>query len=683
MDDNLSKNIREDLLLFKNETLKDIKTTQKTLLEKYRNFDYMSNEKIGNFENQLKLINDKVIDICAFIETLKDATKNITSLLNFRTKSENTLIDLDLKLKGLDKDFHNSIYSVNDILKNSVIYPRVIGSAAKFKTFHAFIDYILNQFVQTNQFKDRITKEVNENRIRQDNNMAKLKNNCDIVMEQTRSFLISELEKIEKKNNSIFKLYDEKFQNQRVNNEKYNLSIKNNETLINDFKDIIKDFDNKKNDMFSKYSDLNEKSKKNNNEIKNIKEKYQSLVEHIKQLSFKKDKDKDKDKEKEKEKANDDIKQFITKKNDNENSLNFNDLTSSNKELMKIKLKKNESGLKQYISGKINIDQLQKLQNKTIFNSPEPAKNNHIEKEEENINAFLGKTNNFKAVSILKEEKKALTVKKENRNTIIKKILSNSNNSNNNSIRKNQNNENSENNSLNNTYRNNKKKDSFFKINTFSPLSNKESDINLNSNQRSNPTNQFKNISLNLEGNEILKINTQDSKNPKYKNIIQNVKNILKKKNLINDPKGNNFLSGFPKIVTNQGERIIISSHPVYHRHKFTNSLNPNIYTLNKTIQKLYNKDNKPITTNNKDNLNIIHNNDKLLDYKDNKGINIKTINEKENSVHNNFILTNSHKKEKEYRTMDKNKVRNASYQELDENRYYSLMTSENNIKRK
>ena len=148
MDDNLSKNIREDLLLFKNETLKDIKTTQKTLLEKYRNFDYMSNEKIGNFENQLKLINDKVIDICAFIETLKDVTKNITSLLNFRTKSENTLIDLDLKLKGLDKDFHNSIYSVNDILKNSVIYPRVIGSAAKFKTFHAFIDYILNQFVR-------------------------------------------------------------------------------------------------------------------------------------------------------------------------------------------------------------------------------------------------------------------------------------------------------------------------------------------------------------------------------------------------------------------------------------------------------------------------------------------------------------------------------------------------------
>jgi hypothetical protein len=420
--------------------------------------------------------------------------------------------------------------------------------------------------------------------------------------------------------------------------------------------------------MFSKYTDLNEKSKKNNNEIKNIKEKFQSLADHIKQLSFKK------------EKGNDDIKHLNIIKNENELSLNFNDI---NKELMNIKLKKNESGLKQYISGKINISQLQNHQNKTIFNSPEPAKNNIFEKEEDNINAFQGKRNNYNTVSTLKEEKKALTVKKENRNSIMKKILSNSNNSNNNSIRKNHNNENSENNSLNNTYRNNKKTDSFFKINTFSPLSNKDSDINLNSNQKSNPTNQFKNISLNLEGNEILKINTQDSKNPKYKNLIQNVKNILKKKNLINDPKANNFLSGFPRIVTNQGERIIISSHPVYHRHKFTNSLNPNIYTLNKTIQKLYNKENKAMTTNNKDILNKIHNNDKLLDYRDNKETNIKPINEKENSIHNNFILTNSHKEEKEYRTLDKNKVRNTSYQELNENRYYSLMTNENSIKQK
>ena len=157
--------------------------------------------------------------------------------------------------------------------------------------------------------------------------MAKLKNNCELVMEQTKSFLISELEKIEKKNNSIFKLYDEKFQNQRVDNEKYNLSIKNNEALINDFKDIIKDFDSKKNDMFSKYSDLNEKSKKNNNEIKKIKEKYQSLADHIKQLSFKK------------EKGNDDIKHLNIIKNENELSLNFND-TNNNKELMNIKIKK-------------------------------------------------------------------------------------------------------------------------------------------------------------------------------------------------------------------------------------------------------------------------------------------------------------------------------------------------------
>ena len=52
--------------------------------------------------------------------------------------------------------------------------------------------------------------------------------------------------------------------------------------------------------------------------------------------------------------------------------------------------------------------------------------------------------------------------------------------------------------------------------------------------------------------------------------------------------KNSNYPPGFPKIVKNQGERIIISSHPVFHRHKFIKNENQSLLMLNKTIQKLY-----------------------------------------------------------------------------------------------
>ena len=35
IDDNLAKTVRDDLLIFKNETLKEIKLSEKSLLEKY------------------------------------------------------------------------------------------------------------------------------------------------------------------------------------------------------------------------------------------------------------------------------------------------------------------------------------------------------------------------------------------------------------------------------------------------------------------------------------------------------------------------------------------------------------------------------------------------------------------------------------------------------------------------
>ena len=666
IDDNLAKTVRDDLLIFKNETLKEIKLSEKSLLEKYRNTEFSVAEKIQNFEKQIKQFNDKIIEILAFIDSIKDAKNSIDTLLAYKTKSENSIFDLDLKLKSLDKDCHDSIYNISNILKDSVIYPGIIGSAAKFKNFHDLVDYILSYIAKSKQFNEKIQKDVTTNRIRQDNNIEKIKASYDDIASKTKALIVNEIISIEEKNNSFFKLYDEKFQNIRVDNEKYGISVKNTEQLVNNFKAQMHDIENTKNELLVKFNDINEKSKQHNKEITTIKEKYHSLANYIKNMKFVK-----------RENSQNDIKN--DRNTDRENLLsilnNNDEISSSNKELIKIKLKKNESGLKAYISGKININQLQSLQNKNNYKSIESFKkiNNNYE-QEENITPYASKK--LKTTPVFKESDKLISERIENK-SIKRNIIA------------------TEYNSSNNTK--NSKQIIDFKIHK--NLAEKSSDTTLNSNQNVNrvkPLSQLSNISLNVEGNKIFNIKPKEDKNPKFKNIIDNVKKILensenKNNNTINGSnynfnlKNNNYPPGFPKIVTNQGERIIISSHPVFHRHKFIKNENQNLLMLNKTIQKLYSKENKTVPQKQQNNNYRPISRDKFLDanklhiyLKDN---NNKTIsNERNEAKSYNHKNATTEKNKNNNKSFDNN-LKNNSYTNINENRYYDLMMNHNKNK--
>ena len=94
-------------------------------------------------------------------------------------------------------------------------------------------------------------------------------------------------------------------------------------------------------------------------------------------------------------------------------------------------------------------------------------------------------------------------------------------------------------------------------------------------------------VYVSIEGSNKLEIDPYSIQNDiNQKNIVNNVK-ILK------DNKTLNTLTGYPKIVTNNGENIIYSSKPIFNRNKFVNYTNPNILALNYSINSLY-TDKKP-----------------------------------------------------------------------------------------
>lgn len=286
MEEGISKTIRDDLILFKNETLKDINRTERDLLEKFKNEEYLMNERIENFEKKFEGLNQKINEITTFLDSIKDIKSKTESLLSYKTKSENSIIDLDIKIRSLDKETRDSLFFISNILKNSVIYPGIIGNTAKFKTFHNFIDYTLLHISNGRQFKDKISKEVTDNRIKQINDVEKIKASIDLMLEKTNGLIDNRINKVEENNKIIFNSLEERVQNLRIQYTKSDMSINKMEQLINNFSEQIKDIDNKKDELFLKFNDINENNKQNTNDINDLKEKYHSLSNYIKQIKL-------------------------------------------------------------------------------------------------------------------------------------------------------------------------------------------------------------------------------------------------------------------------------------------------------------------------------------------------------------------------------------------------------------
>ena len=608
MDENISKNIRDDLILFKNETLKEIKESEKQLLDKFSNLEFTIIEKVVGFENQFMKFSQKIKEITSFIDRVKDVTININNLLEYKIKSENSLIDLSFKIKSLDKDFNKTSSNINNILKDSVIYPGIIGSSSKFKTFHDIIDYTLLNISHFKAFKDKITKDVNSNKNNCDNNTEKLKIQIEEILDKSNSIIAKEIATIEEKTNTNFKSYEEKLQKIKKENEKNNDNINNElEQLMNNLKGQLNEINEIKKELVLKFNELKDKYNENNKGINDLNEKNSKLSKFIKEIKYKID-------------SNTFFNELylnnkMNKKQVSKERKSYRFSSASNIDLKKSKLRKSENGLSELIKDEINAECLQTYQNKTNHKINETYKNgygiyNRENKNNKNNNTiynFLEKSQSYKRFPLNKEDKIITSqnnnLKEVNINTSQSKEYYNS--LINNSTKRTKHNEN-----LGTS-------DDSFKFKSLNDLDEKTSDTNLLLNNKYIRIKQLKYFSLNQQ-HKMFYAESNNIDNKKDQNLFQN--NI----NNFNSSKKQRYISGYPRIVTNQGERILISSHPIYHREKFTNNFNPSMFISYKNINSFYNKKKE-----NKKNLNNninIYGESKFLYDKKNKN---KQINEK------------------------------------------------------
>lgn len=149
------KSIKMDILIFKDDILKDMRNIQKSFDLKYMRAEDNLKVKISSFESKINLFEKKIFELSNKINTDNKIHENVEALNQYREEMSDTLLKRRVKFNEFERKMNEEINRFNDILLDSVIYPGIIGSSSKFKTFHQFIDFTLEELGQCKIFRDK------------------------------------------------------------------------------------------------------------------------------------------------------------------------------------------------------------------------------------------------------------------------------------------------------------------------------------------------------------------------------------------------------------------------------------------------------------------------------------------------------------------------------------------------
>jgi hypothetical protein len=216
--------IKMDLLMFKDDILKDFRTIQISLDEKYAKADEYLSEKINKFDLKIKSFEKKIFELSNLIVTDTSIREKVEKLCQSEDDIRDTIFKRRAIFNEFEKKTKDDISRINNILTESVIYPGIIGNSCKFSSFHDFMDYIIQDLAQLNLFKDKSGLDLGPFKRKIDTTLETLK--LQINNFCSKDFLNTSLSQSEERIQSLLKVYDDRLQDTRVENSHYSLSLK-------------------------------------------------------------------------------------------------------------------------------------------------------------------------------------------------------------------------------------------------------------------------------------------------------------------------------------------------------------------------------------------------------------------------------------------------------------------------
>ena len=232
----------------------------------------------------------KIIELSQSISEEKNNIERIDKLYEFKSKYEYKMLNLEQRLKDITDNFNEAIYSLKKTINESISYPSVIGQKSKFRDFHAFIDYTINNISDFNLFKDKMkVSGVTNFQTKLDKTMKGYKAEIDIYISSTKKFATDNLITFDNKVNTLSKTFEEKLEE-----EKNNLQ-KNMDEIEKKYDEINNNINNLKNELMDKigihdeenekkFLNLNSKCDKNFSDLDSIHKKFEETDDYIKKI---------------------------------------------------------------------------------------------------------------------------------------------------------------------------------------------------------------------------------------------------------------------------------------------------------------------------------------------------------------------------------------------------------------
>ena len=293
--ENHRKNLKDDLLYFKNDILKDMKSIDSKLSKKYDKQNETINEKIVNYQENFNNINIKFAELSSKILNNNNYFEKIDKLNEFKIKTEDALITQNLIIKENTKKLNNAINKYDRQISDSVEYTGIIGLNCRYPTFHDFIDYVLSNISQFSSFKDKNILDFKNYKKKLENLIQAFKMQADSVIQTCKQYTDSCIKYLEEeKMKQILNNYDEKLFQLRLENSKTGIELEGKISEINlQFQKMLE----LRNELSGKFDSEVENIKNYNRmseikfsnyqkEFKLIKNRFTTLSEFIKDVRF-------------------------------------------------------------------------------------------------------------------------------------------------------------------------------------------------------------------------------------------------------------------------------------------------------------------------------------------------------------------------------------------------------------
>ena len=272
----------KDILYFKNEILKEVKQLDYKLSIQ-NNINNDMNKKLSLYNSKLEDFTKKIDNFSNFINK-KDGetnyyTKKLDTLYEFKTKIEQDSISQNYKLNLTAEELKDAINKYDKLIYNNIIYPGVIGMDCKFKDYHEFIDYVLQQINTFSVFKEKNIFDLKIYKKKLESNIKSLNLQFQSLLNNANSYAINNIKESEEKCLNQIKLYDEKLFELKVENCDFvkKMEIQNKE-ILKEWKKIT--------EIKKEVTDLIETTveniKNSNNDIQKLFDDYQEEFKEIK-----------------------------------------------------------------------------------------------------------------------------------------------------------------------------------------------------------------------------------------------------------------------------------------------------------------------------------------------------------------------------------------------------------------